>query len=135
MCTYLVTISRASHIIHHAVTEVVLSSLLANFTFELSEKPIHWHISAITFPSSSKDSLKPEMFLRVVSRDIDLMSKSVLLAKNRLAIHLLTFLSAPALELNRVAVTTLRFRGSMTPTATSGVSITETILGGAAMFI
>ncbi|KAI0676559.1 cytochrome P450 [Trametes maxima] len=45
--------------------KVVLSSLLANFTFELSEKPIHWHISAVTFPSSSKDSLKPEMFLRV----------------------------------------------------------------------
>ncbi|KAI0642567.1 cytochrome P450 [Trametes meyenii] len=45
--------------------KVVLSSLLANFVFELSEKPIFWHISAITFPSSSKDSLQPEMFLRV----------------------------------------------------------------------
>ncbi|KAI0631028.1 cytochrome P450 [Trametes polyzona] len=45
--------------------KVVLSSLLANFTFELSEMPIHWHISAITFPSASKDSMKPEMWLRV----------------------------------------------------------------------
>ncbi|KAI0656926.1 cytochrome P450 [Cubamyces menziesii] len=45
--------------------KVVLSSLLANFTFELAEKPIHWHISAITFPSAAKDSLKPEMWLKV----------------------------------------------------------------------
>ncbi|KAI0350849.1 cytochrome P450 [Trametes cingulata] len=45
--------------------KVVLSSLLANFTFELSETPIHWHFSGITFPSTGKDSLKPEMWLRV----------------------------------------------------------------------
>ncbi|EIW55291.1 cytochrome P450 [Trametes versicolor FP-101664 SS1] len=45
--------------------KVVLSSLLANFTFQLSEKPIFWHISAITFPSAAKDSLKPEMWLKV----------------------------------------------------------------------
>ncbi|KAJ2971669.1 hypothetical protein NUW54_g12452 [Trametes sanguinea] len=44
---------------------VVLASLLMNFTFELSEKPIHWNISAITFPSTGKDSLKPEMWLKV----------------------------------------------------------------------
>lgn len=42
-----------------------MSSLLANFTFQLSEKPIYWHISAITFPSAAKDSLKPEMWLKV----------------------------------------------------------------------
>ncbi|KAI8976691.1 cytochrome P450 [Trametes punicea] len=45
--------------------KVVLSSLLANFIFELSEKPIHWNVSAITFPSAGKGSLKPEMWLRV----------------------------------------------------------------------
>jgi len=39
--------------------------------------------------------------------------------------------SAPALELNLVAVTTLRFRGSTAPTATSGVSTSATIRGGA----
>ncbi|KAI9063759.1 cytochrome P450 [Trametes sanguinea] len=44
---------------------VVLASLLMNFTFELSDKPIHWNISAITFPSTGKDSLKPEMWLKV----------------------------------------------------------------------
>lgn len=43
----------------------------------------------------------------------------------------LTLRSAPALELNRVAVTTLLFLGSTAPTATSGVSIIATILGGA----
>ena len=43
----------------------------------------------------------------------------------------LTRRSAPALELNLVAVTTLRFLGSTAPTATSGVSTTATNLGGA----
>lgn len=43
----------------------------------------------------------------------------------------LTRLSAPALELNRVAVTTRRFLGSTAPTATSGVSTIATNLGGA----
>jgi hypothetical protein len=43
----------------------------------------------------------------------------------------LTLRSAPALELNLVAVTTLLFLGSTAPTATSGVSTTATIFGGA----
>lgn len=42
-----------------------------------------------------------------------------------------TLRSAPALELNLVAVTTLLFCGSTAPTATSGVSTTATSLGGA----
>ena len=42
-----------------------MSTLLANFNFELSEKPIVWNISAITFPSISKESEKPEMWLKV----------------------------------------------------------------------
>lgn len=42
-----------------------------------------------------------------------------------------TLLSAPARELNRVAVTTRRFKGSTAPTATSGVSTMATSLGGA----
>ncbi|KAH9847438.1 cytochrome P450 [Lenzites betulinus] len=45
--------------------KVVLSSLLAHFTFERCATPIHWHISAVAFPSASKESLKPEMWLRV----------------------------------------------------------------------
>lgn len=45
---------------------------------------------------------------------------------------MLTRRSAPALELNRVAVATRRFSGSTAPTATSGVSMTERILGGRA---
>ena len=43
----------------------------------------------------------------------------------------LTVLSAPILELNRVAVTTLLLLASTAPTARSGVSITATSLGGA----
>ncbi|KAM5531524.1 hypothetical protein V8D89_010179 [Ganoderma adspersum] len=45
--------------------KVILSTLLANFNFELSEKPIVWNVSAITFPSISKESEKPEMWLKV----------------------------------------------------------------------
>jgi len=43
----------------------------------------------------------------------------------------LTVLSAPILELNRVAVTTRLLLGSTAPTAKSGVSITATNFGGA----
>lgn len=49
-------------------------------------------------------------------------------AKERMS---LTLRSAPARELNRVAVTTLRFLGSTEPTATSGVSTIEMTFGGA----
>ncbi|KAI0764581.1 cytochrome P450 [Trametes elegans] len=45
--------------------KVVLSTLLTNFTFGLSKRPIHWKVSAITFPSTSKDSMEPEMWLKV----------------------------------------------------------------------
>lgn len=47
------------------LAELVLSRLLAHFTFERCATPIHWHISAVAFPSASKESLKPEMWLRV----------------------------------------------------------------------
>ena len=43
----------------------------------------------------------------------------------------LTLRSAPALELNRVAVTTRLFLGSTAPTATSGVSTKAISVGGA----
>lgn len=43
----------------------------------------------------------------------------------------LTRRSAPARVLNLVAVTTLRFKGSTAPTATSGVSTIATSFGGA----
>jgi hypothetical protein len=46
-----------------------------------------------------------------------------------------TLLSAPALELNLVAVTTLLFLGSTAPTATSGVSTIATNLGGAVKIV
>ena len=46
-----------------------------------------------------------------------------------------TRLSAPALELNLVAVTTLLFLGSTAPTATSGVSTIATSFGGAVKIV
>jgi hypothetical protein len=46
-----------------------------------------------------------------------------------------TLLSAPALELNLVAVTTLLFLGSTAPTATSGVSTIAINLGGAVKIV
>ena len=46
--------------------EVVLSSLIANFEFELSDdKPIFWNLAGLSYPSLSKDSPKSEMWLRV----------------------------------------------------------------------
>jgi hypothetical protein len=47
----------------------------------------------------------------------------------------LTLRSAPALELNLVAVTTLRFLGSTAPSATSGVSTIATSFGGAVRIV
>ena len=54
-------------------------------------------------------------------------------SKNKETKH--TLLSAPALELNLVAVTTLLFLGSTAPTATSGVSTIATNLGGAVKIV
>ena len=47
----------------------------------------------------------------------------------------LTRLSAPARELNRVAVTTRRLSGSTAPTATSGVTTMLTSFGGAVKIV
>ncbi len=45
--------------------EVVISELLANFSFELSDKPVYWNLSGITYPSSSLESTKSELWLKV----------------------------------------------------------------------
>ncbi|KAI0713881.1 cytochrome P450 [Earliella scabrosa] len=45
--------------------KVVLSALVASFKFEPSDKPIVWRFAGITYPAASKDSAKPEMFLKV----------------------------------------------------------------------
>ncbi|KAI0754390.1 cytochrome P450 [Daedaleopsis nitida] len=45
--------------------KVVLSLLVSNFVFELSDKPIVWNISGIRFPTVGVNGKKPELPLRV----------------------------------------------------------------------
>ena len=47
------------------VTEVVLYVLLASFKFERCDKPIVWNFAGIAYPTTSKESSKPEMYLKV----------------------------------------------------------------------
>ncbi|KAI0822981.1 cytochrome P450 [Trametes gibbosa] len=44
--------------------KVVLSELLVNFAFELSDTPIVWNLSGVTYPSVSEESTKVELWLR-----------------------------------------------------------------------
>lgn len=46
-------------------TEVVLSEMIANFTFAPSEKPVVWNLSGISYPTVSAESTKPELWLNV----------------------------------------------------------------------
>ncbi|KAI8972821.1 cytochrome P450 [Trametes punicea] len=45
--------------------KVLLSLLLSNFTFELSDKPIVWNISGIRYPTVGPNGQKPELPLKV----------------------------------------------------------------------
>ncbi|KAI0779694.1 cytochrome P450 [Fomes fomentarius] len=45
--------------------KVVLSTLVASFKFERSKTSIVWKFAGVNFPSSDKDSRKPEMYLNV----------------------------------------------------------------------
>ncbi|OBZ67636.1 Docosahexaenoic acid omega-hydroxylase CYP4F3 [Grifola frondosa] len=45
--------------------KVVLSLLIASFTFELSDKPIVWNLAGVRYPTVGKDSKKPQMPLKV----------------------------------------------------------------------
>lgn len=46
-------------------TEVVLSEMLANFTFELSERPVVWNLAGILYPTVGMESTKQELWLKV----------------------------------------------------------------------
>ncbi|RPD55311.1 cytochrome P450 [Lentinus tigrinus ALCF2SS1-7] len=46
-------------------TKVVLSVLVAKFKFELTDKPIVWKTSAVTYPTMGSESSKPEMILKM----------------------------------------------------------------------
>lgn len=47
------------------LTEVVLSVLLPAFSFELTDKPIAWNSSAVSYPTMGEESTRPEMLLTV----------------------------------------------------------------------
>ena len=45
--------------------EIVLAILVSSFHFDLGEKPIYWNFGGVSFPTSSRNGDKPEMFLSV----------------------------------------------------------------------
>ncbi|KAI0761522.1 cytochrome P450 [Trametes elegans] len=45
--------------------KVILSVLLSNFGFELTEKPICWNHAGVMYPTAGKESRRPEMPMRV----------------------------------------------------------------------
>ncbi|OBZ67961.1 Docosahexaenoic acid omega-hydroxylase CYP4F3 [Grifola frondosa] len=45
--------------------KVVLSILMANFTFELADKPIQWNLAGVSYPTAGKESNKPELPMKV----------------------------------------------------------------------
>ncbi|KAL1946289.1 hypothetical protein VTO73DRAFT_15416 [Trametes versicolor] len=47
------------------MAEVVLSEMLANFTFELSERPAVWNLAGVSYPTASTESTKQELWLKV----------------------------------------------------------------------
>ena len=45
--------------------EVVLSTLVATFRFELSEKPFVWNTAGVAYPAAKTGDKNPEMYLKV----------------------------------------------------------------------
>lgn len=45
----------------------MLSVLLANFKFELTDKPIVWNNAGVAYPTVGKESKKPEMPLKLTA--------------------------------------------------------------------
>ena len=42
-----------------------MSLLVSSFKFELTDKPISWNTSGVSYPTMSEDSDRPEMLLKV----------------------------------------------------------------------
>lgn len=59
------TIHRTATLIVDVDTEVVLSVLLSNFTFELPDQPIVWNVSGVWYPSAEEERVKPQLPLKV----------------------------------------------------------------------
>ena len=48
-----------------SATEIVLATLVSNFEFGLSNKPIVWNFAGVAYPTTNHESSKPEMTLKV----------------------------------------------------------------------
>lgn len=55
--------ARLTH--HNSTTEAVLTTLISAFKFERSETPIFWNFAGISYPTTIKGSIRPEMYLKV----------------------------------------------------------------------
>ena len=62
-------LSRFPLLIAAVAAEVLLTTLLPVFSFELTDKPIIWNSSAVSYPTMDKDSTRPEMLLKVRALD------------------------------------------------------------------
>ena len=45
--------------------EIVLSTLVAAFKFELSDKPFVWNTAGVTYPAAKRGDKRPEMILKL----------------------------------------------------------------------
>ncbi len=52
-------------LIYISPPEVVLAVLLTAFRFELTDRPIAWNSSAVSYPTMGEESTKVEMLLKV----------------------------------------------------------------------
>ena len=48
-----------------SLAEIVLYTLVSNFKFELTEKPVYWKFAGVIYPASSKERTRPELWLNV----------------------------------------------------------------------
>lgn len=65
MSAYCCLSPRCTFIYNTAFAEVVLVMLLAKFTFALSDKGVFWNLAGIQYPTASKDSVHPQLLMKV----------------------------------------------------------------------
>ena len=47
------------------LAEIVLYTLVSNFKFELTDKPVYWKFAGVIYPATSKERTRPELWLNV----------------------------------------------------------------------
>ena len=48
-----------------SLAEIVLYTLVSNFKFELTDKPVYWKFAGVIYPATSKERTRPELWLNV----------------------------------------------------------------------